>query len=186
MKDVVKKEILYDLDNAIKILQLRENVDHEQLKTLSNHAIEDAAAYKDLDIISVSVLIYSIYKTVSCLDEEKYSLVLKYLSQSQTSLQHNEFGKYNAAIKRVFRTIKECSGHVREHLQNVMQAAKIKKGTVLLKKGLSIGQAAGLMGLSNWDLQQYASKTTYLEGGHEAVTATKRLERALKLFGVFS
>jgi len=48
---------------------------------------------------------------------------------------------------------------------------------------LSIGQAAGLMGLSNWDLQQYASKTRALNSHHETIPATKRLAIALKFFG---
>ena len=65
-----------------------------------------------------------------------------------------------------------------------MQAARIKKGTVLLQRGLSIGQAAGLMGLSNWDLQEYASKTPYLAGHHEKVSAKTRLSNALKIFGI--
>jgi len=65
-----------------------------------------------------------------------------------------------------------------------MQAARIKKGTALLERGLSIGQAAGLMGLSNWDLQQYAGKTNVLEPDHQAVPAVKRLQLAYKLFGI--
>ena len=40
------------------------------------------------------------------------------------------------------------------------------------------------MGLSNWDLQQYASKTSAFTNHREAIPATKRLQRALKIFGV--
>ena len=65
-----------------------------------------------------------------------------------------------------------------------MQAAKIKKGAILLGKGLSIGQAAGLMGLSNWDLQQYAGKTVTFDDGHEKVSAKKRLINALNIFNI--
>ena len=65
-----------------------------------------------------------------------------------------------------------------------MDAARIKKGAVLLQKGLSLGQAAGLMGLSNWDLQEYAGRTVVLGAHVEKVQARKRLNVAFKLFGV--
>ena len=65
-----------------------------------------------------------------------------------------------------------------------MDAAKIKKSALLLQKGLSIGQAAGLMGLTNWDLQEYAGKTTSTEGHNESLPAKKRFINALKIFGV--
>ncbi|MEK6809961.1 MAG: hypothetical protein AABY40_04760, partial [Nanoarchaeota archaeon] len=58
------------------------------------------------------------------------------------------------------------------------------KSAALFEKGLSIGQAAGLMGLSNWDLQAYAGKTTALDQHEESIPATKRVSTALKLFGV--
>jgi len=73
---------------------------------------------------------------------------------------------------------------VKEHLQDVMQAARIKKGTALLEKGLSVGQAAGLMGLSNWDLQQYAAKTTALRFEAETLPAKERMKLAFSMFGV--
>ena len=159
MKEVIKKEILYDLREAIKILEKREDKDFQELKVLSNHAIEDVAAHKDLDVISLTVLIYSIYKVVNCLNDQDYKDILLLLEKSENSLVRGNLGKYNSHIKKLFQIVEGCNAKVKEHLQDVMQAAKIKKGTILLEKGLSIGQAAGLMGLSNWDLQQYASKT---------------------------
>jgi len=49
---------------------------------------------------------------------------------------------------------------------------------------LSIGQAAGLMGLSNWDLQVYAGKTTAISEHKENIPVDKRIKIALQLFGV--
>ena len=66
MKAVIKKEIIYDLTKAIEILETKEDKDIEELQELSNHSIEDVAIHKDLDIISITVLIYSIYKVADC------------------------------------------------------------------------------------------------------------------------
>jgi hypothetical protein len=65
-----------------------------------------------------------------------------------------------------------------------MHAARIKKSASLLRKGLSVGQAAGIMGLSNWDLQQYVGHTTDQEHPSETVDPILRVRNALAIFGV--
>jgi uncharacterized protein YjiS (DUF1127 family) len=184
MKEVVKKEILYDLDRTINIMQVREDRDIEELRILSDHAIEDVALYKDLDLISVTVLIYSLYKIAASLPDKDYQNLLKILTKAKESLKHGNLGGYNRYIKQVYEIVHKSNAKVKQHFSNVMHAARIKKGSALLQKGLSIGQAAGLMGLSNWDLQEYVGKTLILEKDHEAVPAKKRLLNAFKLWGL--
>ncbi|HLC70606.1 MAG TPA: hypothetical protein VJI32_01275 [Candidatus Nanoarchaeia archaeon] len=184
MKEDIRKELINDLKGAISILETRESKDIEELKTLSDHAIEDIAVQKDLELVSVTVLLYSIYKTVTCIDAKAYDQLLKELQNASMSLEQRNLGKYNAAIKKLYDLIRTCNAQVKEHLNDVMQAARIKKGATLLQRGLSIGQAAGLMGLSNWELQQYAGKTTALDQHTEKIPAQTRMKKALQLFGV--
>ncbi len=184
MKEEIRKEILYDLEKAIKILQQREEKDVEELKELSDHGIEDAALHKDLDLISITVLIYSIYKIARIMPEKDYLQLFNELKFARKFLEHNSLGRYNKSIKSLFDIIKKSDQKIKEHLQDVMDAAKIKKSAVLLHKGLSIGQAAGLMGLTNWDLQQYAGRTVALTQHQETTPAVKRVQTAFKLFGV--
>ncbi len=184
MKEVIRKEILYDLQKTQEILTVRETQDLEQLQELSNHAIEDVAAHKDLDLIAVTVLIYSLYKVVPSLNDKEYTLLLQELRKATTALQQNAYSQYNRSIKQLYELMRTFHAKVKEHLQDVMHAARVKKGTILLQKGLSIGQAAGLMGLSNWDLQAYAAQTTALELSKESIPAKKRLLIAFKIFGV--
>ena len=184
MEEEVRKEILYDLGQAIKILQTREKADTEQLGKLSDHAIEDVAVHKDLDLISATVLLYSLYKISNSLNDKNYQRILKSLQAAEQALQQPNLGKYNRHIKDLFEIVRSSNAKIKLHLQDVLDAARIKKGSTLLEHGLSIGQAAGLMGLSNWDLQQYASKTTALQVKDESMTVKKRLQTALKIFGV--
>ncbi len=181
MKEVIKKEILFDLDKAIEILEKK---DIEELKKLSDHAIDDVALYKNLDLISVTVLIYSIYKIFTTLPKEDHLDILKELKEANKHLQENNFHRYNKSIKTIFNVVKRSNPKIRKHLQDVMHAARIKKSAILLEKGLSIGQAAGLMGLSNWDLQDYAAKRTSFGIKGEKVSVKKRLLTAFKIFGV--
>jgi hypothetical protein len=182
MKKEVKKEILHDLGQTIQILEQKDIQDPEELKKLSNHSISIVAAYKDLDVISITVLIYSIYKVVDRLEQNDYKLLQNHLKSALQSLKQGDLHKYNSAIKNAYRIVKRSTSKVKEHLQDVMDAARIKKGSILLQAGLSMGQAAGLMGLSNWDLQDYASKTVYMGGHHEAIKIVSRYNNALRLF----
>jgi hypothetical protein len=184
MKGVIKKEILNDLRQILEVFESNNPKVRQVLEKLSNHAVEDVALYKDLDIISITVLIYSLHKTIRCLTTTHKLQLVKALQRAIGALESGNLGKYNANIKQLFFVVKECNADVKNHLQDVMQAAKIKKGTALLQKGLSMGQAAGLMGLSNWDLQEYAAKTTALSEHTESMRASIRLDQAFTLFGI--
>ncbi len=186
MKEVVKKEILNLLSQAFAILKERKEEDSERLKKLSNKGIESIALYKDMDLISVTVMIYSLSKIVSCISPTDYQYLIKDVEKANNSLQKNKFTLYNKSIRLIYKIIHKCDAQVKVHLGDVMHAARVKKSAVLLSKGLSIGQAAGLMGLSNWDLQKYAGKTTAYESHHEAIRADQRLMNSLKMFGVIS
>ena len=184
MNEAIRKEILEILSKTINILEVKEEKDIEELKELSDRAVEGVALHKNLDIISVTVLVYSIYKIAKNILPKDYQEVLKGLKFAKDALEQSNLGKYNRGIKLLYDTVRKCDAKVKEHLQDIMHAAKIKKGAVLLQKGLSLGQAAGLMGLSNWDLQQYAGKTVALEQHREAVPAKRRMITALKIFGM--
>ncbi|HLC52605.1 MAG TPA: hypothetical protein VJI98_05145 [Candidatus Nanoarchaeia archaeon] len=181
MKEVVRLEVLHDLSETSKILKVKETKDLEELANLSDHSIKNIALYKDLELVSVTVLIYSIYKIISRLSKDDHVFLVQTLDRAIEGLETKNFGKYNLAMKIMYKHVRQCNAKVRLHLQDVMDAARIKKGSSLLQEGLSIGQAAGLMGISNWDLQAYAGKI--MLGEHtETFPAKKRLERAMRLF----
>ncbi len=180
----IKKDILDVLSRTIEILEQREEKDVEELKELSDHGIDDVALHKNLDLISITVLIYSLYKIIASVPEEDYFEILNKLTAAKQSLQERNLGKYNQSIKTLFQIIKKSNAKIKVHLQDVLHAARVKKSAILLEKGLSIGQAAGLMGLSNWDLQSYVGKTTSFEQQQEKIPAKTRVQTALKIFRV--
>ena len=79
-----------------------EEKDMEELKKLSDHSIEDVAAYKDLDVISITVLIYSIYKALPCIKGKDNQNLLTDLKNARRHLSNNKFGDYNKSIKHLF------------------------------------------------------------------------------------
>jgi len=184
MNEVIRKEIIRILTKLIEILEVKEEKGIKELKELSDKAVEGVALHKNLDIISVTVLVYSLYKIRDCIPPKDYQKILTDLNFARKSLEENRLGRYNKSIRSLFDLVRKCNAKIKEHLQDVMHAARIKKGASLLSKGLSIGQAAGLMGLSNWDLQQYIGKTVTFEQHREIMPARKRIITALKIFNL--
>lgn len=184
MNEAIREEILKILSRTIEILEAREEQEIEELKELSEKAVEEVALHKDLDMISVTVLVYSLYKVGKTMPEKDYRRLLEEMREAKGHLKKSALGKYNHNIREIFELLRKSNAKIKEHLQDVMHAARIKKGASLLQKGLSIGQAAGLMGLSNWDLQEYAGKTIILEQHEELMPAGKRMKLALEIFGV--
>jgi len=182
MNEEVRKEIIHDLQGTADLLE--KQIDTEALKDLSEHAIENIAIHKDLELVSVAVLIYSLYKIKVCLAIADQKRIISEMRLAVQSLKSKNFGRYNSSIRFLYELIRKCDSRIKEHLQDVMDAARIKKGTSLLQHGLSIGQAAGLMGLSNWDLQQYVGKTTFMDQHIEVRPALSRLKTAMKIFQV--
>ncbi len=183
MKEGIKKEVVSVLIKTKEILQKRDPNVSLLLKELSDSAIEDVAVQKDMDLISITVFIYSLGKVVQRMPEEELKDLIVEIDSAIKQLNASNLGRYNRIVKSMFKIIKHSNAKVKLHLQDVMQAARIKKGMILLGKGLSMGQAAGLMGLSNWDLQSYAGKTTALEVTKETISENKRLSFAISLFG---
>jgi hypothetical protein len=176
-----KKYVLDILRKAYKILEEKKVGDMTLLKNLSKESTDLVAAYKDFDLISVTVLVYSIYKVYRSLNNE-YDHLTELLREAITNLEHNYLTKYNKNLKEMYSVVKSCNAKVKEHLDDVMQAAKLRNSSFLLSKGLSMGQAAGLMGLSNWELQAYASNTVILDIESMKVSSEKRLKWAEEVF----
>src|SRR3989344_2669996 len=107
MKAVIKKEILYDLQRAEDILRVREPKDFEELKKLSDHAIEDVALYKDVDLITMTVLIYSFYKIIQAITPKEALMIVRELQFAQQALQQDNYGRYNKSIRTLYEQVKK-------------------------------------------------------------------------------
>lgn len=182
MKEAVRKSLSKDLHKTIAILETKEAKDALELKSLSDHTIEDVALYKNLDAISLAVLIYSIFKTYNCISGENYAQLLKTLKGAAQKLDGRNLGGYNQGLKKAFSIVKKCNAAIKTHVQDVFHAAKIKKGTTLLEHGLSIARAAQVMGISRWELTEYTGKTHILDQEHEKVHVISRVQNAFRLF----
>ncbi|MEK6857727.1 MAG: hypothetical protein AABX39_04025 [Nanoarchaeota archaeon] len=176
----VKEDVINVLDLSLNALKKEQ---HQDLGEISNHIIHDASVFQDDDSLSVAVLIYALSKIVQrcCEKGISYSPVISSLETARDALKKDDFGRYNSSIQNVFKFITKIDSKIKLYIQEVIERAKIKKGSKLHEHGLSIARTAEILGISQWELTEYISKVSY-ETVKESVNVKERLKRARELF----
>ncbi len=182
MKEVTRQSLIKDIGHTITILERNNSTSPKELKILSEHVIEDVALYRNVDAITLAILIYSIYKSILCISEDKHKEMIQRLKVLHSNIKAKKFTKYNESMKQLFEVLRACNAEIKNHIQDVFYAAKIKKGTNLLEQGLSLARAADLMGVSRWDVLQYGGSSVTRVEHTESWPAVKRLNLARKFF----
>ena len=180
MEQIIKDDILNVINKAIIALETGK---HEELGELSNHVIHDASIYQDNDSLSIAILIYSTSKVVQrcCEQNIDYSKLIPLMKNAINALKQDNFGAYNSSIHDIFGFIKTVDAKMKLYIQEVIDKAKIKKGSKIHEHGLSIGRTAEIMGITKWELMNYVGKTQ-IPDIKDAVSVKKRLEFARKIF----
>lgn len=177
MNEVVKKDILSILEQSRIILQRKDSF---LLRELSNHTIHNASIFQDEDSISIAVIIYSLSKLIERgkLDTRK---ALSLINSAHKYLKSDDFINYKDTIKYLFKFISNIDSKLKLYIEEVIKQAQIKKGSKLYDHGISIGQAADLLGISQWELMNYVGKTSIVDS-FPSPDVKKRLSIAKELF----
>lgn len=181
----INEDVLTVLDETLNILEVREEKDIVELSEVSNHVVHNMSVYQDEDSISIAVLIYSIYKVIErpgFLSDANYRRVVDLLKIAKGYLEQDNISKYRAAIHRLFTLIGSIDRQLKLYIEEVVTKARIKKGGGLFEHGLSLGRAAELMGISQWELQEYVGRTQIFERDAFGDDVKARLRFARKLF----
>lgn len=179
MNPIVKKDILAVL--AKVIMSLKEN-DFTTLGELSNHVIHDASIFQDDDSVSFAILVYALSKTIQrCIEcghpVAKFQSILQ---DACAALERDDDNRYREKVRTIFTTIQSADAKLRLYIEEVINKAKIKKGSKLHEHGISVARTAEILGIGQWELMSYVGKTWLGDVGTDDVK--KRVEFARKLF----
>jgi hypothetical protein len=160
---VEEENIKYILDSAIKAIKEKDVI---LLKDLSNRTLHSASVYQDPDSISVAVIIYSLSKIY---ERSKYQtfrqwdifngIVISSLKDALSALKSGEAEFFRKNLELITNSIKKVSGHFRVYIEEVFEKARINKASRLYEHGISVEQTAQLLGISLFELADYAGKT---------------------------
>lgn len=140
--------------------------DYVEIKNLSNRVIHNASINQDPDIIAIAVIIYSLSKLIEreSYREEKswgefYKNYVKSINNSIILLEKDDIKKFREEINFIRRLVQQLSGNLKKYIEDVFRRAEINKASRIYEHGISMEKTAKILGISIWELAEYAGKT---------------------------
>ena len=157
-------------DNIIRILKETKlavtSADAVKIKQLSNQTIHTASIAQDPDNIAVAVIVYTLGKIVERENYQTYkgwktffNHFLRHIEIATQSLEQNKLEEFRKQITQIRKEIESLHGNFKKHVQDVFERARISKASRIYEHGVSMEQTANLLGITLWELADYAGQT---------------------------
>jgi len=160
----MEKEHILKVLKETKAAVKREDI--IKLKNLSNKTIHTASIEQDPDSIVVAVIIYSLSKII---ERKKYTYYKEWpefykrynqnIDKAIKALSEGKEDKFKVNIHKIRTEITKLSGKFKKYIQDVFRKAEINKASRIYEHGISMEQTAGLLGITIWELAEYAGQT---------------------------
>ncbi|MCC7552582.1 hypothetical protein KO317_02865 [Candidatus Micrarchaeota archaeon] len=176
------------LEKTKKIKQAFKNKNVNLLKKVQYECIEHLAIEFNNTVYTLAVLCYMLSKMTSKPRYWQNKGIINYLKKIENSLDNviqnyqNE-EKITKALQDIIKTIHTLDIHDKKYVYNLIEGAKIKIGSSLYAKGMTLGVASDLSGADRIEIMQYVGKTTIYENMKEPIEIKERIERVRKIFG---
>ena len=185
---------MQEADNVLRILRetlvALEKNDSFELRDLSNQTVNTSALTQDSDNIAVAVLVYSLSKIIERQDYKQlpgwssfYKKTILYLNKSIVDIEGKKYEKFREDFKAIRGSIDNLSGKLKKYIKEVLRTAEISKASRLYEHGISMEQTANLLGISLYELADYAGKTGISDVPEGRTMNTKeRIKIAMEMF----
>ncbi len=181
-------------NHILKILKTTKDAvkkqDNVKLKDLSNQTIHSASIHQDIDSILIAVIIYSLSKIIERENYQEYnswnkffSTFMKHIEKSIKSLEKDDEKNFRKELMSIRKEISSLSGKFKQHIKHVFDKASINKASRIYEHGISLEKTAELLGISSWELSEYAGKTGISDVKYNRTLSQKqRIKLALDFF----
>ena len=136
------------------------------IKDLSNQTINTASLTQDPDNILVAVIIYSLSKIFERHNYRElsgwnnfYKAVLSSLDHSIKDIETGDEEDFRRDFEAIRKAVNKLSGKLRKYIEEVFRKAQINKASRIYEHGISMEQTANLLGITMFELADYAGKT---------------------------
>ena len=174
--------VLEETRRAIK------NNDVVKLRDLSNQTIHTASSDQETGSILMAVLIYTMGKLVERKDSlniKRWSVFEKrfdsFLSLASISLKKRDFASFEKDLENARKAITSISINLKPYIQEVLRKASINKASKIYEHGISLGQTAKLLGITEWELAEYTAQSDSFSQ-EDSLNERKRAQIALEFF----
>ena len=170
LNDKIREDIEKTLFEAKTCLFTK---NHEELKRVSDTVIHNSSVFQDEESIEVAITLYSLAKVLEKkteLTEQFYHL----FTHIEQLFKRKQYHAYKKAMAHLLCKIKEVDQNTQQYAKHVINHAKVNKGSRLFHHGISLGQSACAMGISQWELYDYVGKTHSSTGDTKSVRAERK------------
>ncbi len=178
MNEIIQKDIIDIITKAIEII--RQGNPYE-IKELSNHTIHNASIFQDEFSVSMAVIIYSLSKIIGH-DSKDRGKFIELLQKAKESMGRNDFKAYKKATSKVLELISRIDSRFSKFVDDVITQAQVKKSSKIYDHGISLGQAASILGISQWELMQYTGHTRSSDSKYEKPDVIEKIKCTRGLF----
>jgi len=181
MKPKIKQDILAVLQKAVSLIETEE-YPSQGLTEISDHIIHNASLYQDEDSTLIAVLTYALSKTIQklCEQEKQFRQFSEPLKKMHHYLSKNNIKLFRKEISKALGHIRKTDKRLKTYVEEALDRARIKKGSKLHEHGISIARTANILGISQWELQEYIGIKP--EFAPKTMPVLKRLAIARELF----
>lgn len=142
--------------------------DSFKLKELSNQTIHSSCISQHRGEILVPVIAYTLSKIVERKDglginENEWKSFIKEIglniNKAVNYLGGRDYDDYESTLEVILKSIESISPDIKDKIKEVLRKAFINKASRLYEHGLSIEHTAGILGITQWELLEYAGQT---------------------------
>ena len=182
-----KKHILQILEKTKEAIR-KENV--LELKELSNQTIHTASTVQDTDSIMIAIIVYSLGKIIEKkiqINEKKCSEFCVFASaeigKAIKALRNDNEKKFKNSLETIMNSINKLSPNIKTYIQDVFQKSRINKASRIYEHGISMEQTAELLGITQYELANYAGQTQISDVPESKTFSVKdRIKLAMEMF----
>jgi hypothetical protein len=178
MNETIKRDIIDIIHHAIAFIKAN---DSSGLKELSNHTIHNASIFQDEFSVSIAVIVYSLSKIIGDTPEHNQRFI-RLLSEALRWIEADNLKRYKKTTESIMSIISSIDSEFGRFVDDVISQAQIKKGGKIYDHGISMGQAASILGISHWELMQYAGQLKGVDYKYERPDVIEKLKFTRRLF----
>lgn len=184
-----------EVDNVLRILQeTRDAIEIDNsaiIRDLSNQTINTASLTKDPDNIAVAVIVYALSKIYERRDYRdlpgwpKVNLVVKdSLNKCVLDLKKNNIKNFKIHFQEIRVALEKLPGKLKNYVEDIFRNSEISKASRLYEHGISMESTAKLLGVTMFEVAEYAGKTGISEvKGTQTMDVKQRIKIAEGMFG---
>ncbi len=167
-----------------------EKGDATTIRNLSNQTNNTAALTNDPDNIAAAVIVYSLSKIIERPDYKKlqgwnrfYGTYISCINKIIRSVEEKNDELYREHIKMLRQAIEHLSGQLKTYIKEVFRKASINKASKLYEHGISMERTAGLLGITLFELAEYAGSKELPDISQvRTVDVKARIKMAMEMF----